>query len=152
MTNPYIIFDIPSILALKKQYEDNIEYIKAELPPVNWNSISDTVDYFKYEHNITLHGIKIAYLKSLLDTLDKQPEYYCRSIKSVCEAIEVLSGLIELFAIQSIKRNYIDCILRHQVDGKVMLRDVDGKWMFPNKQPLPYATEIKECIISSSGI
>lgn len=137
--SPHIIFDMPAIYQLERDYEDTIDCILELLPDVNWNSQLETRQYFLDEFNILLENQRIETLKDLRTKFNDQEEEY-----------ELLSGLIELKKVQSIKRNYIDCIIRHSnIDGVVYLREYNGEWVLPNRQPLPYCEAITECIIKT---
>lgn len=141
----WIEFDIPQIIALKLDYERTIEFIKDELPDVNWNSYIEMREYFSTEHNIYFYSKKIANLKEMFDTIEEE-EY----VRGVDECKEVLQGLIELKKLQSTVRNYLDNILKHNEGGMYPLRLVDGEWRMQNKQPIFYSNAIKECVISTS--
>ena len=146
----YIEFDIPAICQLKEDYEKTIEFIKDELPDINWNSITETSDYFRYEHNINLYSLSIVNLKELLNDIqdnDSETIEYATDTDVCCF---VLTGLIELKKLQYTLRNYINNILKHNEGGYYPLRKIDGQWRMMNKQPLSYLQEIQECVISQS--
>ena len=142
-----ITFDIPSIIALQKDYQETIEYILAVMPDVNWNSQLETRQYFIDEFNLLLHSQTIASLKNILANIEQQ-EY----IDEADLCCEMLSGLIEIKKLQSVIRNYTGNILRHHKDGIYPLRQVNGEWVMQNKQPLSYCPEIKACIIAQQGV
>ena len=140
----WIEFDIASIVALKLDYEKTCEFIKDELPDVNWNSYTEMSDYFSTEHNIYFYSMKISHLKEMLDNIEEE-EY----IRDIDECKEVLQGIIELKKLQSTLRNYLNNILKHNEGGIVYLREVDGRICMPNKQNLPYSPDILECVIAT---
>lgn len=130
----WIDFDIHKIKRLKNEYEELKQFILDELPPVNWNSILETKAYFSDTYWLDLVSTQIAYLQTF--ELDENNSF-----------TSDLAGLIELKKVQFFIRNYIDCILRHEKNGRIHLRNIDGKWLMPNKQPLPYSSQIKDAII-----
>lgn len=142
----YIKFDI---IAIKQYQEDllcTIQFIKDELPDVNWNSQVETRQYFADRFDIILHSQTISGLKELVETTNEE-EY----IEYPEEAIELLTGLIELKKLQSEDRNYLQNILKHEQKGKVLLRYADNNYVMQNKRPLPYSKAIVECIVSCSS-
>lgn len=145
----WIEYDIPALIALKKDLESTIEFILDELPDVNWNSGPQTIYFFSHEHNIMLHGLSISSLKEVIETWYDDPdtlEYACNPD----EAKEILVGLIELKKLQYTVRNYINNILKHNQGGVYPLRLVNGEWRMQNKQPISYHDQIISCIISKS--
>lgn len=135
--SPYIQFDMIAIRQLELDYQNTIECIKELLPPVNWDSHLETRQYFLDEFNILLPNQRIETLKDLRAKYNDQEEEY-----------ELLSGLIELKRVQSIYRNYIQCIIRHSDSGgNIVLRYYNREWVLPNRQALPYTDAIRECII-----
>jgi hypothetical protein len=145
----WIEFDIPALIALKEDLESTIDFIKDELPDVNWNSIPQAIYYFSHEHNIMLHGTSISSLKEVLENWESDPETLEYSYNPD-EAKEILVGLIELKKLQYTVRNYINNILKHNQGGVYPLRLVNGEWRMQNKQPRSYHDQINSCIISQS--
>ena len=141
-----ITFDIPSIIALQKDYQETIEFIKDELPDVNWNSTVETIYHFSHEYNIMLHSTKIAELKVVLE--QSEDDDYYEYAENIEEAKEVLTGLIELKKLQSSIRNHTQNIIKHaDENGYYPLRLVDGVWLQQNKRSISYDPNIQECVI-----
>ena len=141
----YIDFDIDEVKELQDAYEETMNYILTTLPDVNWDSRLETSDYFTKEHNINFNSLKIAELQNMLDQLNDENNFF-EYIVEPDEAIDTLSGLITYLKIKWEVRNYTGCILRHQKEGRVILREIEGRYVMPNRQPLPYSQNILECI------
>ena len=105
----WIDFDMVEINRLKVEYEDLKQFIIDELPDVNWNSIQGTKAYFRDEHWLELESVQIAYLQTLVNLEENNPWH------------DELCGLIELKKISSIIRNYLDCIIRHEKNGRCIV-------------------------------
>jgi hypothetical protein len=54
-------------------------------------------------------------------------------------------GIVSYLRLKYSVKNYLDCILRHQIDGRIQLREVNHEFIMPNKQPLTGNPEILEC-------
>lgn len=134
---PYLEFDLDEVKDLRSCYLATIDTLLKDLPDVNWNSRLEVKDYFLSEHDLVLDSLKISELHSLVEFLDEDSDEY-----------DVLSGLVEYLKLKYTVKNYLDCILRHEDNGKVYLRDVDGELRMPNKQPLSYSPDITDCLIS----
>jgi len=128
-------FDLDEVRDLKDTYQRAIDYIIEELPPVNWDSRVEVKDFFRDTFHIKLPDLTIAHLSTYLQFYDENTESY-----------SILVGILELYKLKYSIRNYLDCILRHQQDGKVYLRQIGASWVFPNKQPLPKCEEILRCV------
>jgi hypothetical protein len=133
-----ITFDIIAIKELRRQYKETEETILELLPNINWNSRLEVKNYFLEEYSLKLTDCRMA-------TLMYQREWASEGSGEWDD----LNGLIELYRTQAVIRNYLDCILRHQVGGVVALREIDGQWLMPNKQPISTLQEITDCIIST---
>ena len=122
---------------LKTRYESVIEFILSDLPQVNWNSSKEIVKYLNETLDIDVKDAKIKTVAGLLQCYDENSYEF-----------NVISGLTYYLKLKYTLKNYIGCILRHETNGIVALRLEDGEWKMPNKQPLPIAPEINECIIA----
>ena len=147
LTTPYIEFDMDEINELKLDYENTLEFITSELPEVNWNSRVETKSYFSDEYNVAINSLKIAELRDTISRLDEQ-EYF-EGDRDRCK--DELTGLLELLKLKYTLHNYLDCILRHHTEGRVYLRNIDGEWKMPNKQPISTNPELTRCIASNKG-
>lgn len=132
MCELYIEFSIPDIRELRSCYKQTEEFLLNELPDINWHSRLEIMNLFEYEYNIILKSLKISYLESI-ETNDE-------------ETREIIETYLKLLKIRYETKNYIDCILRHEIDGIVYLRNHHDKIVMPNKQPLPYSPNILECV------
>ena len=147
----YIQFDMASIISYQNDLLSTIEFIKDELPDVNWNSTVETIYHFSHEYNIMLHSTKIAELKVVLE--QSEDDDYYEYAENIEDAKEVLTGLIELKKLQSVVRNYTSNILRHADEhGVYPLRWFNNEWVMQNRQQLSYLDEIKACIIAQQGV
>ncbi len=135
----WISFDIPRLELLREEYEEALAYAMNEMPPVNWNSPKQIKELFKDRYNITLESVKIAELKSHFRGSDHNDE-----------VDQAITGAITILSQKAVLRNYFDCILKHQVGGRLNLRDVDGIWRMPNKQPIWTNKDIWSCVTGIS--
>lgn len=150
---PYVDFDIDEIRELEEDYVITMDYILETMPDINWDSRLEVYDYFIKEHNIHLDSLKISELKEVLETYsDNYSDNYIYSAyaKDIDEAKDVLESFITYLKIKYEVRNYTKCILRHQKEGRVFLRNIDGNIVMPNKQPLMYSQNIIDCITGTN--
>ncbi len=145
----YVDFDIDEIKELQDNYILTKEFILTTLPDINWDSRLEVYDYFIKEHNIGLQSLKISELKDILEAYNENDVYF-EFAQEIDEAKEVLEGFITYLKTKYEIRNYTQCILRHQVDGRIFLREIDGKLLMPNKQPLVYSQNIIDCITETN--
>lgn len=138
---PTIIFDIEKVKNLEKDFRESISYTLLMLPQkVNWNSQKQIITFFKNEFGLELKDTKIATLAGQQSAHEHDPELH-----------DVLTGALQYMKLKATLNNYILCILRHLDGDRLELRDVNGVWMFPNKQPLPRNLEIWACVKSYSA-
>lgn len=137
MNEPYIIFDMPAIYRLREVYETNLIHVKEQLPPVNWNSRDKTILFFKETFDLDLNNVRIDPLVEILNGLEHDSEVF-----------DVLNGFVLYLKFKFTLKNYIDCIIRHNKDGRVRLRYFQGQWVLPNRQPTSMNPEITECIVA----
>lgn len=137
--DPYIVFNIGMIVALKDRYEKNIAFLKTQLPDVNWNSRVATRRFFEEKLGIFLENVTISHLETYLALLDHDSTDF-----------DVINGLVLYLKQKYTISNYLDCILRHHENGRVNLRHHEGAWVLPNKRPLTTSPEIQECIVHST--
>jgi hypothetical protein len=133
---PFIDFDILKIKGLKDEYDENITFVLGELPlKVNWNSQPQVKSYFRESFGIELENVKIEHVFSHMEKLDHDSP-----------AFDVINGFLLYLKYSYILKNYINCILRHEESGRIMLRHFQGQWVLPNRRPLSGSPEIKSCI------
>lgn len=132
-----IVFDMPSIISLREEYMATMECLLEQLPDLNWDSRVEIKDYFASEMNIGLRTTQLSELKAIL-------KIYALTV----DQMEFVELVIEYLKVKYLVRNYLDCIIRHADEhGEVQLREVNGEWLMPNRQPQPQAKEIVDCII-----
>jgi hypothetical protein len=135
----FLEFDLDEVRDLKFCYEQTIESLLADLPGINWNSRLEVKDYFKYEHGIKIDSLQIGYLEARLSLY--------KANCGTTPASEIMASLIEYLKLKYTIKNYLDCILNHaDENGKVPLRVVEGCYVMPNRQPLPEAQAILDCL------
>lgn len=134
---PFIEFDMKKIEALKTTYNESIKFILDELPDLNWDSAKQVQNYFRDYFDIKLENVKIAHVLSHLE-----------SVSHDSPAFDVINGFVLYLKQKFTLKNYIDCIIRHNINGRVNLRHFGGRWVLPNRQPLSLNPEITECIIA----
>jgi hypothetical protein len=136
---PYIDFDILKIKDLKERYEENQKFIAEGLPcGVNFNSPKQIREVLGKRLDITTENVKIEALERYRDLYDHDSE-----------AFDFMNGLVLFLKNKYMLNNYINCILKHEENGRVYLRHERGEWVLPNKRPLSESPEIKECIIGT---
>lgn len=135
--DPFIDFNMDKVQELKASYEESIEFILSELPAINWNSSQQAKKYFKEHLDITLENVKIDHVLSHLE-----------SVSHDSPAFDVINGFVLYLKQKFTLKNYIDCICRHQINGRVTLRLFGGRWVLPNRQPVSSNPEITECVIA----
>jgi hypothetical protein len=136
---PYIGFNISEIRLLKSVYECSMDFLMDEMPDINWNSAQQIKVYFHETYRLMLENVKIT---TFSDLAEQFPEGSTQK--------DLLTRITMYLRLKFSVKNYLDCILRHEVDGLVYLRDVNGVWRLPNKQPLSYNEEISNTITCMS--
>jgi hypothetical protein len=129
-----LIFDIPKIQALNDHYQQALDQVK-EMLPQGLKTPSTAINYFYNIYWIKLPNIRIATLVAILKDLDTNTELFSD-----------LAGLIEYLRLKYIIKNYTSMILRHHHEGHVKLRNIDGKEVFPNRQPMSVNHAVLACI------
>lgn len=138
---PHIEWDMDKIHDLKQQYDENMQLIKEMLPDINWDSPKAVKNYFNKVLEIPIENGRIEHLSGFLTQYDHDSEEY-----------DTLNGYLMYLKLKWAVMNYLDCIIRHQENGRVYLRHHQGKWVLPNKRPLSGSPEIMECIVRSEGV
>jgi hypothetical protein len=132
---PNIQFDIGKVIKLGNHYTITMTYIYFDLP-VNPKSPKKIKEYFWEKHSIVIGNTQLRTLMLLQERLSTTHDAY-----------DVLTGIIEYNKLRYTIKNYLDCILKHHINGKINLVKVDGHLVMPNGRPLPKSPEILECII-----
>lgn len=136
----WIKFDIARLRQLKEHYEQASEVIKDQLPHINLNSQKQVIDFFEKNLNIHLQTARIKEIEKHLQHFSHdQEEYY------------TLLGVSYFFKIKYSLKNYINYVLKNEVDGIIVLQHWWGEWTLKNKQPLPKSPEVLECVIGHSN-
>lgn len=136
MENPYIDFDILKVKSLKDEYEENMGFITEALPTgINFNSPKQIRALLEERLDITTKHVRISELEVWRDFYDHDSEGF-----------DLLNGLVLYLKCKFILSNYINCILKHEENGRVYLRFENGEWLMPNKRPLSDSPQIIACI------
>ena len=139
-TNAWIDFDIEKVKQLKEEYDKNVAFVLTGLSKdCRWNSPLRVKIYFKNTFDISLDNVKIAHVLSHLEKVDHDSP-----------AFDALNGYVLYLKYTFTLKNYINNILRHEIDGRICLRLVDGVIKMPNKQPLSSSPEILKCITAQN--
>jgi len=133
----YIDCNILLVKDLKERYEENLKWIEEEIgADINLNSQKQLKAFLEERLDIVAESVKITVLESYRDQYDHDSEEY-----------DLMNGLVLYFKAKYTINNYINCILKHEENGRVYLRWWAGNWVLPNKRPLSESPEIKECMI-----
>ena len=130
----YIDYDIQKVKELLQIYEAAMNGIAEQLKPLEPHRPKSIKSYCKHWFDISLKDVRIATLQSYMAEYDHDSEPY-----------DIINGVILYLKMQYTIKNYINCILRHENDGRVALRNEGGKWVLPNKQPISGNPEIIAC-------
>jgi hypothetical protein len=136
--NEYLVFNIPKVKQLRDDYEAAMEAIKENLPNINLNSKKEIISFFEKTFQIKLESSKIKDITKALRYFDSDSEEY-----------DLILGVIYFYKMKYMVKNYLNCILKHHVDGVVQLREYFGLAL-PNRQRLPYSEEVIDCIEGGS--
>lgn len=137
----WLRFDMAKIRLLRTDYIDAMDYIKSGFPGVNFNSRREIINFFDKTFQIDLNSAKI-----------KEIAHYLAAYKEDSVEHELITGIVYWFKMKYAIKNYLDCIIRHEVNGKVILRDFMGKLSLPNRQSLPYSMEIQGMILDGTPL
>lgn len=132
----YIDFDVGKIKELKERYEATKQLISEMMSPINLEKPSEIKQFFENELDIKLDNARITTIQEYMGNYDHDSMQY-----------DAINGVVMYLKIKYSLKNYINCILKHEENGRVYLRQVNGTWMMPNKQPLSRNPEITECIL-----
>lgn len=125
-------FDVGKLNELKRVYEENIKFVLENMPQeVNWNKPTQVKEYFKKRFDISLPSCRIKDIEPLISRYED-------------EDFDIVYGYLTFLRLKWTMNNYIDCVLRHHVDGTLALRE-DGT--MPNKRPVSLSKEINDCLI-----
>jgi len=136
---PNIEFDINKVKELKADYKKIMAYNLEQLPNINWDSSKQVIELFKKGLDIDIDNVRISTIDPYLNFLDHDSD-----------AFQVVYGYSSYLKLKYAIKNQLDCILRHEDNGKVALRLHNGKLMMPNKQPITSSPEIQACIIAQN--
>ena len=135
----WIEFNIDALYELKCTYLAAQDAIKEQLYGLDPNSKKQIKQYFADFLDIQLENVKISTLERALLLFDSDSEEF-----------NFTNGIIYYLKLKYSLKNYIDYILKHHQEGKIYLRDINGDWRFPNRQPVPSSPELQQCIIGES--
>ena len=133
-----ITFDMVKIAILKNSYDASVEFCEAEFQGVNLNSGVQVKSYFREKFSLVLPDTKIStvnfeWTRSFADTPQQ----------------EALYALLTFLRSKFTLKNYINCVIKHEKQGIVTLREVDERLLMPNKQPISYNEEMIDCIVEA---
>jgi hypothetical protein len=139
-TDAWIDFDIEKVKQLYEEYATGVDFVLSGLDlDVRWNSPLRVKIYFKNTFDISLDNVKIAHVLSHLETVDHDSP-----------AFDALNGYVLYLKYTYTLKNYINCILRYENEGRICLRSVDGVLKMPNGRPLSSSPEILKCVTAQN--
>jgi hypothetical protein len=135
----YLDFNMLLVKELKERYEENLKWIADEIPAViNFNSPKQIKSLMEERLDMIVDSVTIQAVEGYRDLYDHDSE-----------AFDLCNGILLYLRCKYTLSNYINCILKHEENGRVYLRQERGEWLLPNKRPLTESPEIKECITAS---
>ena len=137
METYWIIIDTDRLIREKESLLYTMQEIAEEFPfdPVSNKQVKRHFENF----GIYLEDLRIMSLQSLVYRLhDEDSNYY------------LLTGLIEYYRIKYLLRNYVNHVLKRQINGLYHLREESGKLLMQNKRPLPYSDSLLSCVTSTN--
>lgn len=135
---PTIVFDLEKLRSLQTLYQQNLEFVAAQLPNINWKSPKQLKWFFKNRLDITLENAKIAHIAAFMERYDHDsPEY------------DLINGICTYLRLHFALKNYINYVLiTANHEGAIELRDYGWQWCLQNRQPLPNSPDLRACIIA----
>jgi hypothetical protein len=130
----YRDYDMEKVQSLRKLYTENMIFIGKELYPVNLDSNKSILAFCNEELDIYPENVKIWHLETFLSQFDHDSTQF-----------NAFYGILSYLKLKYSIKNYIDCIIRHEVQGRVALRFIDGQVRMPNRQPMSGNPEINQC-------
>jgi hypothetical protein len=127
-------YDMEMVQRLRRIYTENMIFIGKELYPVNLDSNKSILTFCNEELDIYPENAKIWHLETFLPRFDHDSSQF-----------NAFYGILSYLKLKYSIKNYIDCIIRHEVKGRVTLRFIDGQVRMPNRQPMSGNPEINEC-------
>lgn len=135
----FIKYNMDKIRKMKEDYDASADLLLSHLPAINYNSPREVINYVDNKFGVKINNARI-------DTIQALAERYLEDDPSR----EVLDEMAAYLRLKYSIRNYIDCILTHEICGKVYLRWEEGKLLMPNKRPLSSNEELNATITSMS--
>jgi hypothetical protein len=131
---PVKSYDMDKVHDLRAHYTATMIFIGKELSPVNLDSKASILEFCNNELDIHPDNIQIKHLDTFLQQFDHDSTQF-----------NAFYGVLSYLKLKYSIKNYIDCIIRHEVGGIVTLRIMDGEVRMPNRQPLSGNPEINQC-------
>jgi hypothetical protein len=135
-TDIYLVYDIEKVSALRNLYHSNMLFIQGQYN-FSLSSNKQIKEYLADYFGLTIKNVTIKQIADQRDNFAHDTEIY-----------DILNGIVTYLRLKYTIKNYLDCILRHEKDGKLYLRLGNGELLFPNKRPLSRSPEIEGCIIA----
>ncbi len=137
METYWITIDTDKLIREKESLLYTMQEIAKEFPfdPVSNKQIKR---YFE-RYGIYLPDLKIITLSTLAYRLHEEDDNYY-----------LLTGLTEYYRIKYLLKNYVNHVLKKQVDGLYHFREEGGKLLMQNKRPLPYSDVLLSCVTSTN--
>jgi len=137
METYWITIDTDKLIREKESLLYTMQEIAKEFPfdPVSNKQVKRHFENF----GIYLPDLRIFTLECIAYRLHEEDDNYY-----------LLTGLMEYYKIKYLLRNYVNHVLKKQIDGLYHLREEGGKLLMQNKRPLPYSDVILSCVTASN--
>jgi hypothetical protein len=134
MEERYLDYDMGKVREVRSLYMATLAFITEELSPLDLNSNAQILLFCNEQLDIFPDNAKIKHLETFLINFDHDTTQF-----------NAFYGILSYLKLKYSIKNYIDCIIRHEVNGRVVLRIMNGEYRMPNRQPLSANPEIVAC-------
>ena len=135
---PVLTVDIAKLEALKKVYDDAMEFIEIGLPNVDLSSRKDVLNFFEKTFRIELKSVRIAELSE-----------YIYKYGENSEERDMIQGIVYFLKMKYSLKNYIIPMIERAPEVELAIRF--NRVEMHNHQPLPQSPEVLECITGAAN-
>lgn len=137
MEGHWIEVNIDKLTLEKEELMHTMQEIAEDFP---FDPISNKqVKHYFERFGIYLPDLRIITLETLAYRCHEEDDNYY-----------ILTGLSEYYKIKYLLKNYVNHVLKKQVNGLYHFREESGKLLMQNKRPLPYSDVLLSCVISTN--
>ena len=130
----FIDYDIDKVVRLREVYVTAMAFHREHSDCPNLDSPKTVLEFMNQAVGVPAENLRINHIESFLTQFDDDSLEF-----------NEIYGIVSYLKLKYSVKNYLDCILRHQIDGRIQLREVNHEFIMPNKQPLTGNPEILEC-------